>query len=101
MSVPGFLNSGNEIAGRGHAVTIGNLILFSRPVDMTDGDTWWVLHELHHVEQYARYSSNVMESIDGFAVDYLQYSGNMENEANDVATARLNQLRQSCQMTGC
>ena len=94
MTVPGFLNSGNSAFGNGHAVTLGNLMIFSAMPDVnTYGGAVWLLHELFHIEQYLRYSFDPLESIDGFAVDYIRNYNGMENEAQNNAVARLNTLQ--------
>jgi hypothetical protein len=101
MTIPGFLNAGYELAGGGHAVTIGNLMIFSRPLNSSDQYDWlWLLHELRHSEQYARQSANVLESVDGFAVEYTQYANSLETDAENTAAQRLQQLRYICQW-GC
>jgi hypothetical protein len=93
MTVPGFLNFGHSVAGNDHAVTLANLMIFSRPPNLQTRDGLiWLLHELFHVEQYFRYSGHPLEAIDGFAVDYIQHYGRMEDEAQNVAVARFNQL---------
>jgi hypothetical protein len=94
MTVPGFLNSGNSAFGHGHAVTLGNLMIFSQmPEVNTYSGAVWVLHELFHIEQYFRYSGNALEAIDGFAVDYIRNYDGMEREAENNAVARLNILQ--------
>jgi hypothetical protein len=99
FTVPGFLNAGYEAAGSGHAVTIGNLMIFSRPLDFRDwGDINWLMHEMRHVEQYMSYSPNKLESIDGFAVDYISSWQSMENDAQNAADNRQQMLRRQC---GC
>lgn len=94
MTIPGFLNAGYSANGGGHAVTLGNLMIFS---EMPDVNTYqgavWLLHELFHIEQYLRYANNPLESIDGFAVDYIRNYSNMETEAQNNAEARLNFLQ--------
>jgi hypothetical protein len=95
MTVPGFLNAGYTAFGNGHAVTLGNVMIFSQMPDLSNGNGWvWLLHELFHIEQYMRYSSDALESIDGFAVDYVNNYQNMESEAQNNAVARYNQLLQ-------
>lgn len=102
FTLPGFLNYGHERFGSGHAVTIGNLMIFSRPLNSNSLDDWnWLLHELHHIEQYSGYSGNVMESIDGFSVDYVYHYNSMENEAQAAADQRQAMLNQMCQWGGC
>ena len=100
FTFPGFMNAGYSAAGSGHAVTIGNLIIFSRHLNNEYGDWEWLLHELHHIEQYAAKSPSLGESIDGFAVDYVQYPANMEEEARQVAAQRVQALARTCQY-GC
>lgn len=93
MTVPGFLNSGHRAFGQDHAVTLGNLMIFSRMPDLDDeGDCIWLLHELFHVEQYWRYSNNALEAIDGFAVDYVRNYSAMEQEAQNNAVQRYQAL---------
>jgi hypothetical protein len=50
---------------------------------------------MFHIEQYMRYSGDPLESIDGFAVDYVDHYNQMESEAQNNAVARFNLLRQS------
>ncbi len=86
FTLPGFLNAGHEAFGGGHAVTIGNLIIFSRVPNMSNvDDRIWVLHEIKHAVQYSGYSSSVPESIDGFSVDYLMHYNSMESDAQNTA----------------
>ena len=86
----------------GHAVTIGNLIIFSREPDLTDyNDLLWLLHEIHHVEQYAKYSGDVLESIDGFALGYISNYSSIERDAQNSALYRIEQLRYICRNIGC
>ena len=95
MTAPGFLNSGHSAFGQAHAVTLGNLMIFSKMPDLNNANDWiWLIHELFHIEQYMRYSMNIFESIDGFAVDYVRNYGGMENEAQSNALARYNRLQQ-------
>jgi hypothetical protein len=101
MSVPGMLNAGHEVFGGGHAVTIANVIIFSRPINWADLNDWnWLLHELRHVEQYMQYSSNLLESIDGFAVDYMDHYNSIENDAQNTANSRQAALNNICRF-GC
>ncbi len=93
MTVPGFLNSGHRVFGQDHAVTLANVMIFSRMPDLSDeGDVTWLLHELFHIEQYMRYSPHPLEAIDGFAVDYVRNYSRMESEAQDNAVARFERL---------
>jgi hypothetical protein len=93
LTLPGFLNSGHTAFGQGHAVTIGNIMIFSRMPNLADAnDVIWLLHEMFHIEQYMRYSNDPLESIDGFAVDYVQNYSQMENEAQNNAVNRYNVL---------
>jgi hypothetical protein len=93
MTVPGFLNYGHSAFGTQHAVTLGNLMIFSQMPDLnTSGGTVWLLHELFHIEQYSRYSNDPLEAIDGFAVDYVTNYNGMENEAQNNALQRFNFL---------
>ena len=94
FTVPGFLNSANTMNGGGHAVTIGNVMIFSRQLDLSEGGDWeWLLHEMHHISQYMRYSTNVFESIDGFAIDYVQNWGGLEQEAANNGHAQWQALQ--------
>lgn len=93
LTLPGFLNSGHTVAGYGHCVTIGNIMIFSRMPDLSQkADVIWLLHELFHIEQYMRYSTNALESIDGFAVDYVRSYNAMEGNAQNQAVNRYNIL---------
>ncbi|MDO8365502.1 MAG: hypothetical protein Q7T20_01810 [Saprospiraceae bacterium] len=95
FSVPGFLNYGNSVAGDGHAVTIGNIMIFSEWPNLNTVDGWeWLLHELHHFEQYKSFDyTNPFEGIDGFAVAYIKNHRAMENAAENVAFDRVKRLR--------
>lgn len=94
FTVPGFLNAGHKAFGGGHAVTIGNVMIFSRMPNLQDADDWrWLLHEMGHIEQYMRYSSDALESIDGFCVDYIQNYNRIEQEAENMATSRQNEMQ--------
>jgi hypothetical protein len=98
-TIPGFLNAANEAGGSGHAVVLANLMIFSRQIDLSNWDDWnWLLHELFHIEQYMRYSTNTLESIDGFAVNYMQHYNSTEDEAQNAADHRLGRLQQICQV---
>lgn len=95
FTVPGFLNFGNEAFGSsGHAVTIGNVMIFSRWPDLSTTSGWnWLLHELRHIEQYKRYNyTEPFEAIDGFCVEYVRNWKNLEQDAETTAQARLVQL---------
>jgi hypothetical protein len=93
FTVPGFLNAANSLGGTGHAVTLGNVMIFSEMPNLGQGSGWiWLLHEMFHIEQYERYSGDVLESIDGFATDYVRNSSGMEAEAQNTAVARFNVL---------
>jgi hypothetical protein len=94
MTVPGFLNSAHSAFGQPHAVTLANVMIFSQMPDLnTASGAVWLLHELFHIEQYMRYSPDVLESIDGFAVDYIGNYNAMENEAQTNAEQRFNSMR--------
>lgn len=102
FTLPGFLNYGHERFGSGHAVTIGNLMIFSRPLNSNSLEDWnWLLHELRHIEQYSGYSGNVMEAIDGFSVNYVYHYKSIENDAQGAADQRQSMLSQMCQWGGC
>lgn len=93
FTIPGMLNAGYEVTGSGHAVTIGNVMIFSRDLDLTQcSDFSWLLHELGHIEQYMRYSGDVLESIDGFAVDYVSHFNGIEDDAENTAQGWLSEL---------
>ncbi|UZE47072.1 hypothetical protein ONR75_18955 [Rhodopseudomonas sp. P2A-2r] len=56
FTFPGFYNFKNSVSGARSAVTIGNLIILSELPDFTHKGDWsWILHELHHSEQYAAF----------------------------------------------
>jgi hypothetical protein len=95
FTVPGFLNSANSLFGSQHAVTLANVMIFSQMPNLQSNDWVWLLHEMFHIEQYMRYSGDPLESIDGFAVDYVDHYNQMESEAQNNAVARFNLLRQS------
>jgi hypothetical protein len=93
LTAPGFLNAGYTAFGNLHAVTLGNVMIFSQMPDLSNSGGWiWLLHEMFHIEQYMRYSTSPLESIDGFAVDYVANYNAMENEAQSNAVARFNVL---------
>lgn len=93
FTIPGFLNAAYEASGSGHAVTLGNLMVFSRQPDLSTCDDFiWLLHEMRHIQQYMGYSNNVLESIDGFAVDYIDNYGGMEDDAEATAQQQILQL---------
>lgn len=97
FTIPGFLNYGHRRFGSDHAVTIGNLIVFSRQLNTADRGDWnWLLHELRHTQQYGQYSSEVFESIDGFSGDYLVNYKGFESDAQNSADYWLGQLDQIC-----
>lgn len=101
FSVPGMLNAAHEAAGRGHAVALGNLIIFSRPLNFADlGDWNWLLHELRHIEQYMAFSMDALEAIDGFAVNYMYHHQSVEDDAQSSANQRQAILDQLCRF-GC
>lgn len=95
FTVPGFLNYGNSVAGSGHAVTIGNIIIFSEWPDLSTEAGWkWLLHELYHYEQYKSFNyTDPFEGIDGFAVQYIKNHKRMERAAENKAVERLRWLR--------
>lgn len=96
LTVPGMLNAGYEAFNQGHAVTIGNIMIFSHNLDFNDcRDVHWLIHELRHVSQYMGYSSDVLESIDGFAVDYMTSYNSMEDDAEGAAVAGIQTLDQA------
>lgn len=93
MTVPGLLNASHRTVGNAHAVTLGNVMIFSRHINFSNRDDLiWFLHELHHVEQYMRYSPDILESIDGFAADYIYHYNSIENQAENAAAQRINML---------
>ena len=51
--------------------------------------------EMFHVEQYIRYSPTPLEAIDGFAVDYVFHSGQMETDAQNAAQGRFVMLQRA------
>lgn len=60
LTAPGFLNAGYTAFGNQHAVTLGNVMIFSQMPDLSEGRGWiWLLHEMYHIEQYMRYSGDV------------------------------------------
>lgn len=92
ISVPGLLNSGFRAQGGEHAVTIANLLFFSRQPNANNcSDLSWIMHELFHVEQYFRFSSHPLEAIDGFATAYIQSYGQIEREADEIGKIRAQQ----------
>jgi hypothetical protein len=94
LNLPGFLNTVNEyIMNQAFAVTVGNVMIFSRELSMDDGgDVEWLLHEIGHISQYMRYSTNVFEAIDGFSVDYVLHFNRMERDAKRAAERGMEEL---------
>lgn len=83
LTLPGFLNSAHQAGGSDHAVTIGNIVVFSRAPDVLDeADLHWVLHEVRHVQQYRE-----LGGIDGFAFAYVKDWSALEDDAEDAADA--------------
>jgi hypothetical protein len=89
LTAPGFINAANNAFGSEHAVTLANVMIFSEMPDLSTAEgAIWLLHELFHIEQYMRYSSDPLESIDGFATDYVTNNAGMEYEARSNADTR-------------
>ena len=78
ITLPGVLNHGNrELLGQDHAVSIENLIIFSRePTFNRPGDARWWAHELGHHVQYRR-----LGGVAGFAAEYVRNFQALEQEA--------------------
>lgn len=78
ITLPGLLNHGNrELLGQDHAVSIENLIIFSRePTFERPGDARWWAHELGHHVQYRR-----LGGVAGFAAEYVRNFQGLEQEA--------------------
>ena len=78
ITLPGLLNHGNrELLGQDHAVSIENLIIFSRePTFERPGDARWWAHELGHHLQYRR-----LGGVAGFAAEYVRNFQALEQEA--------------------
>jgi hypothetical protein len=86
LSLPGFLNSANQATADGYAVTIADLIVFSQDINLNnDTELLWLLHELQHSRQYAKYGSNWGEAIDGFAGAYVKDYSKFERDADKTA----------------
>ncbi len=74
INLPEVINGAREFFGNhGHAVTVGNVIVFSRPPSERDF-RWWA-HELYHVQQYADWG------IKKFAWKYIVNWSAVEAEA--------------------
>ena len=75
-------NAINKVAkyGEAHAVTVGNIIVFSKdPGSFSDTPLWWS-HEMAHVEQYRKLG------VEKFAYKYMRDLGkSIEREANSEA----------------
>ena len=75
-------NAINKIAkyGEAHAVTVGNIIVFSvDPGSFSDTPTWWA-HEMVHVDQYRKLG------VEKFAFNYMKDLGkSIEREAHTEA----------------
>lgn len=79
IALPNIINRGQVMFGdaSGHAVTIDDIIVFSKVpgFDSEDDIVWWA-HEIHHVHQYSTWG------VDQFAFNYLKHSGRVEAEAD-------------------
>ncbi len=83
LTVPALVNA---IAGevfraegdskRGHAVTVGRVMVFSRMPTMQEID--WIAHEMKHVQQYTELGFH------GFSERYVAHYEDVENEARAV-----------------
>lgn len=101
LTVPGFLNAANKTFGHDHAVTIGDMIIFSRfPQVNNCNDLYWFLHELQHVAQYMGYSNQPLEAIDGFSVEYVRNYSRVERNADNTADRWLSRLNNAYNL-GC
>lgn len=93
FSLPGYLNSSHTAYGQAHAVTVGNVMIFSRMPNLANADdVIWFLHELSHIEQYMSYSDNWLEAIDGLSIDYILNYSTLEKHAQDSALERYKTL---------
>jgi len=80
-------NAINKVAkyGEAHAVTVGNIIVFSKdPGSFSDTPLWWA-HEMAHVDQYSKLG------MEKFAYKYMKDLGkSIERQANNTAQEIVN-----------
>lgn len=86
-TLPDLLNRGNrELLGQDHAVSIRNLVIFSRePTFASAADARWWAHELGHHLQYQRWG------VEGFAQRYVADFQGLEREAENFGIRARNQ----------
>lgn len=77
-TVPASINALHETLGETHAVTVDNIIVFSKTPN--DADIWFWAHEMQHTVQYKRMG------IDAFASSYIANYRELESEANTIAS---------------
>jgi len=78
-NVAAIINKLQEVIGNEHAITLDNIIVFSREPKHENVFFWG--HELGHVEQYRRLG------IEGFAGRYTVAWRELENEADERGRA--------------
>lgn len=81
ISMPTAINKSQKMFGNEHAVTVDDVIVFSREPDLDNAsDIEWWAHELHHVFQYTNWG------VDLFAYRYAKNYSRVENEAEQAAS---------------
>lgn len=81
ITLPSAINQGNLLFDNEHAVTVDNLIIFTKEPDFDDiDDLVFVSHELFHVKQYKDWG------VDKFAFNYLKNSRAIEDQAKAAAS---------------
>lgn len=76
LSLPNGINRWNQVFGNEHAVTIGDLIVFSIAPSDGDGYIRWWSHEIRHTEQYRE-----LGGVDDFAWAYIRHGDDLEADA--------------------
>lgn len=77
ISLPSIINTAQSAFGHDYAVTIDNIIVFSREPDFDElDDVVHLAHELYHVRQYREWG------IDQFAFNYLKNYRAVEDQAD-------------------
>lgn len=80
LTLPEAINGLQVFMGNhAHAVTVGNVIVFSKEPDNSDAAIHWWAHELQHVAQYNKFG------IDGFSNKYVNNYNEIEAEADAKA----------------
>jgi hypothetical protein len=92
LSLPAIINGAQHLFENEHAVTVDDVIVFSRNVDFDSIDELvWLGHELWHTKQYADWG------VDLFAYNYLKNSRAVEDDARQSASYVRSYLEQVAQ----